>query len=682
MRDLDFTIHRNETLAIVGESGSGKSTTALTLLGLQSRSARITGSARFRDTELIGQSEMVMRGVRGSGISYVPQNPFASLNPAMRIGVQIAESIRVHEPRLQPAEYRERAIELLAVVGIDNPATRVEAYPHQLSGGMRQRVVIAMALASRPSLIIADEPTSALDVTVQAQVLEALEDIREISQASLLLITHDLGVVARMADRIMVMYAGACVESGDVADVLSRPRMPYTKGLLGAIPQLHSRSGALARVPQADGGSFPDHGCRFAPRCPAATAVCVTEEPSSEPVRTTGEGSEHRAACLRLDDVGEQDALEIFPAMPHDDSGPKDAVRRQPVLSVRNLVKHFTASAAKQGFWPSKTSVHAVCDVSFELRPGETLAIVGESGSGKSTLMRTLMRLETPTRGSIELSGRDITALAPRRMRPLRARLQMVMQDSTAALNPKLTVATLLAEPVRLHGGDPDSRVPELLTLVGLPHAVGQRFPSELSGGQRQRVAIARALAVKPEVLVLDEPTSALDVSIQAEILTLLRQLQDEFDLAYIFVTHDLGVVRHIADRVAVMYLGRIVEEGPVDDVLSTPQHPYTEALISAVPVTDVDEERSRTRIVLRGEVPSASSPPSGCRFRTRCPLFLSLPEQKQVACKTQRPLLDTTSGADRTSACHFSGESNIDPLLFGSGAEENHNHSKRAQDC
>lgn len=668
VRDLGFTLHRNETLAIVGESGSGKSTTALTLLGLQAPNARVTGSARFDGTELVGQTERVLRSVRGSGISYVPQNPFASLNPSMRIGAQIIESVRVHDQDLSAAEYRERAIELLTTVGIDNPAGRFEAYPHQLSGGMRQRVVIAMALASRPSLIIADEPTSALDVTVQAQVLEALEHIRALSGASLLLITHDLGVVARMADRVMVMYAGSCVESGTVEDVLERPAMPYTKGLLGAIPHLH-RTGesALARVPQGEGRSFPLQGCRFAPRCPVAVAACRVEEPVLAPVghsarkhstpnaTTDVSASEHGAACLRLDELADCGALEVFDSTRPPAAADPVSARRQPVLTVRDLVKHFSVNGPKKGLRRSKATVHAVCDVSFDLHPGETLAVVGESGSGKTTLTRTLMRLESPTEGTIELAGRDITGLSARQMRPLRARMQMVMQDSTAALNPKLSIGTLLAEPVQLHGGDPETRVPELLTLVGLPHDAAERFPSELSGGQRQRVAIARALAVKPEVLVLDEPTSALDVSIQADVLALLRDLQDEFDLAYIFITHDLGVVRNIADRVAVMYLGRVVEEGTTDEVLSSPQHPYTKALISAVPVTDVREERSRTRIVLHGEVPAASNPPSGCRFRTRCPLYLALPAEQQEVCRTRQPELDRSMAGNHAAACHFS---------------------------
>lgn len=576
---LDLTMRRGESLAIVGESGSGKSTTALALLGLLPGSARTEGSVRFEGRELLDRNGRAVRSVRGSRIAYVPQNPFGSLNPVYTVGAQIIEAIRAHDSDVTVAEARRRSVELLAAVGIDNPASRMTVYPHQLSGGMRQRVVIAIAMANRPALIVADEPTSALDVTVQAQVLETLERARAISDAALLLITHDLGLVARHADSVIVMNSGRCVERGSVAGVFADPEDEYTRRLLSKVPRLDIDAVTTPR-----------------PADPPAPALCATD-----------------------------------------------------------LVTHFPVrgKAGRRG-----EVVHAVCGVSFDVLPGETLAIVGESGSGKTTLNRTVVRLLEPTAGTVEVDGVDISRLSPRRLRPLRRRLQMMLQDSTAALNPKLTVGALIAEPLSVHRLPEEGRVEQLLSLVGLSSEMAQRLPGELSGGQRQRVAIARALAVEPEVLLLDEPVSALDVSLQADIIDLLRDIQDKTGVSYIFVTHDLGVLPHIADRVAVMYLGRIVELGDVSQVLHHPVHPYTKALVSAIPVPDPMIEREREHVPLVGEVPRAQEPPSGCRFRTRCPLFVTLSSEEQQQCIDLQPALVAEQFGQSQSACHFADPS------------------------
>jgi len=657
VRGVDFDLRRGETLAIVGESGSGKSTTGLALLGLLPSYAEVSGSARLEGQELIGRSDKELQPVRGGRIAYVPQNPFGSLTPVYSVGDQIVEAITAHRREVPRDQARTEALDLIAAVGIDNPRARYDAYPHQLSGGMRQRVVIAMALANHPAVILADEPTSALDVTVQMQVLDALERARELSGASLLLITHDMGVVAQCADQVLVMYAGRCVESGTTDAVFATPRMPYTLGLLGGIPRVDVAGDTpLVRMPQLP-VRLTAEGCAFAERCPAAQEVCRTTDPQL----VTLEG-DHAAACLRLDELEGIPATALFPntaSEPDEDEAAPVALLEEspvtaPVLVAEDVVKHFTTRG--------RGLVHAVCEVSLEVRPGETVAVVGESGSGKTTLMRSLVRLEEPTSGSIRLDGVDIAHLSQRGLRGHRRRLQMVLQDSTASLNPKLTVGALIAEPLAVHRRETEGRVAELLTLVGLSAATAARFPGELSGGQRQRVAIARALAVEPEVLVLDEPVSALDVSVQADILALLRDLQQRLGVAYVFVTHDLGVVRHIAHRVAVMYLGRIVESGPVDEVLTRPRHPYTRALVSAVPVPDPVVERTRARIRLEGEVPSAHEPPSGCRFRTRCPLLTLLDEDARRRCEQERPAL---LPGPTSAACHH-----LDAAHAGLGPE------------
>ena len=644
VRGLTFSLEPGETLGIVGESGSGKSAAALAILGLLPVNTQVTGSVRCQGRELLGRPEGELARVRGGTIAYIPQDPLSSLNPAFTVGWQVAEPIWIRQGIARDAAFR-RAAELLEAVGIPH-AEQARRYPHEFSGGMRQRVVIAIAMANDPDVIIADEPTTALDVTVQAQVLEVLRTAREQTRASVILITHDLGVVAGMADRVLVMYAGKAVEAGLADDIFYRSRMPYTLGLLGSLPRLDlDRAEPLRPIP----GSPPSllglpRGCPFAPRCPLAYQRCLTEEPALGPV-AAGHGSAcHRSAEL---DAGtaifmtERPVL-TAPAITDSAGGP-------PVIGVTALVKHYPVRSGRL-VRRQAGEAHAVCGVSLELRAGETLGLVGESGCGKSTTARTILQLLRPTAGSVRFEGRELTTQGRRQLRPLRQHLQVVFQNPFASLDPRMLVGDIVAEPLRVHGrwdrrAGPQ-RVEELLRLVGLNPEHRNRYPHEFSGGQCQRVGIARALTLEPKVLILDEPVSALDVSIQAGVLNLLAALQDRLGLAYLFIAHDLSVVRHACDRVAVMYLGKIVESGTRSQVYDRPSHPYTQALLSAVPVPDPVFERRRRRIPLSGEVPSATAPPSGCRFRTRC-------WKAADVCAEQEPALDER-GQGHPVACHF----------------------------
>jgi peptide/nickel transport system ATP-binding protein len=516
---VSFELAAGEVLAIVGESGSGKSVTAQTILGLtRSANASIAGSAQFRGRELIGASEKELRQVRGAEIAMIFQDPMTSLNPVYRVGAQIVEAIQAHRPEVGRAEARKRAIELLDSVGIPHPERRVDRYPHEFSGGMRQRVMIAMALALEPDVLIADEPTTALDVTIQAQILELLRRLNRERNLATILITHDLGVVAEVADRVLVMHEGKIVERGGLDEIFYSPKDPYTRKLLDAV----------VRLDQAP------------------------------PLRPSRAGT---------------------------------------LLEVTDLVKHFPL---KRGLLIEREvdRVRAVDGVSFSVAKGETLGLVGESGSGKSTLSRTVLQLLEPTSGSVRFEGREIAGLSRREMRPLRAEMQMVFQDPYASLNPRKRIGQIVGDPLRLQGrasgSDLRNQVQELLDRVGLSPAHYQRYPHEFSGGQRQRIGIARALALRPKLILADEPISALDVSIRAQILELLADLQEDFGLTYIFVAHDIGVVRHVSDRIAVMHEGKIVEQGPADQVCEQPTDAYTQQLLAAVPVPDPRESRAR----------------------------------------------------------------------------------------
>jgi peptide/nickel transport system ATP-binding protein len=678
VRGITFSLGAGETLGVVGESGSGKTMLSLAILGLLPNAARVTGSVRLEGRELLTASEREWNGVRGARVAMIFQDPMTALNPMYNVGWQVTECLRLHA-RLDRAAARRRAVELLDLVGLPQPEQLARRFPHELSGGMRQRVVIAIAIANEPDLLIADEPTTALDVTVQAQILDTLRSIRQTTKSAMILISHDLGVVAGVADRVLVMYAGKAVEVGEVEDIFLAPRMPYTIGLLASLPSIDERRGRLASIPGTPpSGTAFGRGCAFAPRCPISAPQCATE-PSLVTV-----GPAHAAAChfANEPDSPEDDRLHLLERLKWDDGTAAAADAPPPpgsseqaaiadhvddvVITVTNLTKHFVIRGEKLR---SRLTLEAVNGVNLELRAGKCLALVGESGCGKSTFARLLLRLEEPTAGSIVLNGRDITALDDKALRSTRRDIQMVFQDPYASLNPRLSVGEIVAEPLIVHRiPDRANRVKALLSSVGLDPASGVRFPGEFSGGQRQRIGIARALALEPTTLVLDEPVSALDVSIQASVLNLLRDLQRQRNMSYLLIAHDLAVVRQIADEVAVMYLGMIVEQGPADLIYRRPAHPYATALLSAVPIPDPVRERTRRRILLTGEVPSPVNPPSGCRFRTRC-------WKADSRCAEEVPPLRLVEGGHRV-ACHYpengpwAGTEEV-PELIGSAREE-----------
>jgi peptide/nickel transport system ATP-binding protein len=584
LRGIDFHVDSGEVVAIVGESGSGKSTAAMAVVGLLPEYADVRGSARLQGNELIGLPDDAMSRFRGNAIGTVFQDPMSALTPVYTVGDQIAEAIETHQPRAGKRAARQRAIELLELVGIAQPDRRARAFPHELSGGERQRVVIAMAIANDPDLLICDEPTTALDVTVQAQILDVLRTARDVTGAGVLIITHDLGVVGEFADRALVMYAGKIVESAAVGDVYRDRRMPYTVGLLGSAPRLDAPQGTrLVPIPGAPPSlSALEPGCPFAPRCPLVVEECRGEEPKLSTV-----APDHGAACIRTEHVVGRTAAEIYGVSTEAEAvGPGEP---PVVVRVRDLVKTYPLAKGVL-FRRNIGEVRAVDGISFEVRQGRTLAIVGESGSGKSTTLHEILELVAPQSGSIEVLGADVATLNRSSRRAMRRDIQVIFQDPAASLDPRLPVFELLAEPLHANGfskADTSNRVAELLETVGLRHADASRYPAEFSGGQKQRIGIARALALRPKILALDEPVSALDVSIQAGILNLLLDLQQEFGLSYLLVSHNLSVVKHLAHQVVVMLRGVVVEQGDSDEVFSRPQHEYTRRLLAAVPQPD-----------------------------------------------------------------------------------------------
>jgi peptide/nickel transport system ATP-binding protein len=582
VRGLNYHVDAGEVVAFVGESGAGKSAGAMAVAGLLPAHAEVSGSVRLHGEELLGRSDTEMSRIRGRRIGTVFQDPMSALTPVYTVGDQIAEALRVHQRGLGKAAARTRAVELLELVGIAQPDRRARAFPHELSGGERQRVVIAIAIANDPDLLICDEPTTALDVTVQAQILDVLRKARDVTGAGVLIITHDLGVVAEFADRALVMYAGRAVESAEVATLYANRLMPYTVGLLGSVPRLDAPQGArLVPIPGAP-PSLADlpPGCPFSPRCPLAVDECRAAEPELLEVAPG-----QRAACIRTEHVAGRSAADVYGVSTAPPAAPPNA-DAPVVLRVENLVKTF---ALTKGVVLRRRigEVRAVDGVSFDLQQGRTLGIVGESGSGKSTTLHQILELSGPQSGSIEVLGADVGALNAKARRALRGDLQVVFQDPVASLDPRLPVFEVLAEPLSANGFDKtriDARVAELLGIVGLRREDASRYPAEFSGGQKQRIGIARALATQPKILALDEPVSALDVSIQAGIINLLLDLQRQFGLSYLFVSHDLSVVKHLAHRVAVMHRGTVVEHGESEQVFSAPEHEYTRRLLAAVP--------------------------------------------------------------------------------------------------
>ena len=615
VRGVNFDLWGGRTLGIVGESGSGKSVTALSLIGLLDDNAHVTGSIKLRGEELLGKTDEEMSEYRGTKISMIFQDPLSALTPMFSIGDQLAEALLIHNPGMRKADVRKRCIELLELVGITDPEDRLDAYPHEFSGGMRQRVVIAIAIANNPDIIIADEPTTALDVTIQAQILDILKVAQRETGAAVVLITHDLGVVAGSADDVMVMYAGRAVERASIDTVFAKPSQPYTMGLLGAVPKPHVA--ATTRLVPIKGNppslAASPTGCPFHPRCPMATPECAQSEPELLPIEPS-EG--HLVSCHWMDKIRENSLTfedvypDLEPLKPKWAEVPRD--QRPVVLEVKDLVKTFPVQG-KGLIRRNKGTMTAVDHASFQIHEGETLALVGESGSGKSTTLMQIMDLVKPENGSITVLGKNTADLkSNRERRELRRDLQVIFQDPMSSLDPRMPIYDVLAEPLEAQGwkkGDINKRIGELMSLVGINPDYVDRFPSQFSGGQRQRIAIARALATSPKILLLDEPIASLDVSIQAGIINLLEDLQTELKISYLFVAHDLAVIRHISDTVAVMHLGKIVEYGETEDVFTNPQDPYTKALLSAIPIPDPKIERTRERLVYKdGELVSASS--------------------------------------------------------------------------
>ena len=657
---IDLSVRSGETLGIVGESGCGKTMTALSVMGLLPQGGRVVGGKILLEgQDLTAMSPKEVRRLRGTRIGMIFQDPLTSLNPTMTIGKQVGEPLRIHE-KMSKKEARDRCLETLIRVGMPRPESVLDSYPHQLSGGMRQRVMIAMALVCRPRLLIADEPTTALDVTTQRQILELIDDLRDEYQMGVILITHDLGVVAGHTDRVAVMYAGRVVEEASTRDLFADPRHRYTNSLLAALPERALRHGEkLFAIP----GSPPalreePVGCRFVDRCPWAMPECSVTDPV-----LSGDGG-HSFACLnpRLSgesmpsdgdvvvercvvDSGDATETGVVADVPPRAAAPAEA-SDDVVLEITQVSKEY--AAVSSGLFRRKMgTVSAVDRVSLRLERGRTYGLVGESGCGKSTMGRLIAGLEPPTGGDVEILGTDITKVKGPEKRRIHQDVQMMFQDSYAAMDPRMRIDEILAEPLRIQkmgsGKDITGRIEKMVAQVGLPADALDRYPHEFSGGQLQRIGLARSLTLAPDVIVADEPVSALDVSVQAQVLNLMKDLQEEYGMSYVFISPDLAVVQYMADRIGVMYLGRLVEEGPADEVVRNPRHPYTQALIEAIPVPDPAYVREESIIQLQGEPPSAIDPPSGCRFRTRCPFATE-------ECQTEPALV----GGVHRVACHF----------------------------
>ena len=635
---VDFHVNQSEILGLVGESGCGKSVTSLSIMRLIGVPGKIVGGeVIFENRDLLKLSNQEIQDIRGNQISMIFQQPQSSLNPVFSIGDQLTEVFQIHTS-IDQKEAWERAVELLRVVGIPDAKQKANAFPHELSGGQAQRVMIAMALALKPTLLIADEPTTALDVTIQAQILDLVRDLRNQMGTAVILITHDLGVVAEIADRVAVMYAGQIVEGASVEKLFEQPLHPYTQGLIDSIPILAERKERLDVIE----GTVPDlidlpAGCRFAPRCKARQEhelkICFEKIPDHKPVQT-----DHSVRCWLYQDEDEHKAPLSVPSASFDaahietdikskvdniQAKEKIKANGKALLQVQNLVKYFPVRAGilqRVVDW-----VQAVDGVNFSIREGETLGLVGESGCGKSTVGKTILRLLEPSDGYVEFDGTDVFGITKRDLKSIRKDMQIIFQDPYSSLNPRKPVGDSIMAGLNIHKiGSKQDRydiLRDTLQKVGMDEYHAHRYPHEFSGGQRQRIGIARAIALHPKFIVCDEPVSALDVSIQSQVLNLLQDLQQEFGLTYLFIAHNLSVVEHFSDRVAVMYLGKIVELAPRDELFTHPLHPYTQALMSAIPIPKPNLERER--IILEGEVPSPQNPPSGCHFHPRCPIAI-----------------------------------------------------------
>jgi peptide/nickel transport system ATP-binding protein len=680
---VSFHVDPGECVGLVGESGCGKTTAGLSIMKLLPAVGHVTkGVIALNGRDIAKFDEKQMTKVRGNEVAMIFQDPMTSLNPTWKIGRQIAEVVLLHRDVTKKQAY-ERALEVLHLVGMPRPEERLNSYAHQLSGGLRQRVMIAMALACDPKLLIADEPTTALDVTIQAQILDLIDDLRERLGMAVILITHDLGVIASRTDRTMVMYAGKIVESASTENLFDSMRHPYSEALFESIPHLdQDRAAKLYSI----AGLPPDlsreiTNCRFAPRCRYATDICREEEPplastngeevlastvtlpNNEIPPDTTSTADHLYACFhpvtatreqRLARRGirvSEEGTEMTTAAVQKEAAKVAVIQRERevALDVHNLVKNYnvTSGAVIQR---KVGTIQAVSDVSFQVHRGETFGLVGESGCGKTTIGRLIVALEKPTSGSVVYENTDVTHLRGRALRAQRRDLQMMFQDPYSSLDPRMRVRTIIREPLVVQGigtrEEQDRRVVEQLSEVGLSPRSADLYPHEFSGGQRQRIGLARALALNPKLIVADEPVSALDVSIQSQILNLMRDLQNRHDLTYIVISHDLAVVKYLSDTIGVMYLGKMVEIGPATDVYLNTVHPYTQALIDAIPIPDPIVARQLRHKVVRGELPSALNPPSGCRFRTRCPFA------QDICAEVEPPL--RPFGQAHLAACHF----------------------------
>ena len=653
---VDLHVNPGETLGIVGESGSGKTMTALSLMGLLPQGGKVSSGSIILDGQDLTKMPLhLKRKMRGTKVGMIFQDPLTSLNPTMKIGLQVCEPLRVHE-KLSKRAALARAVEILKRVGMPRPEVVINNYPHQLSGGMRQRVMIAMALVCKPRILIADEPTTALDVTTQMQILDLIDELRDEYKMGVILITHDLGVVAGHTDRVAVMYAGRIVETAPTKTLFTEPKHRYTSSLMAALPERALAAGTkLFSIPGAPPSltNLPK-GCRFAARCLWATDECRAGYPdlSGDENHTFScfhpvqEGDESPAVLQAMMDSGKaEDAVDATGQISH-----------EVLLDVKEASREYESSGS--GFFKrDKGVVSAVDRVSITVNKGETYGLVGESGCGKSTVGRLIAGLERPSGGAIELDGRDLATLKGRNAVRIHRDVQMMFQDSYAAMDPRMRIDQILAEPMSIqktgNARQIAERIMEILEQVGLTEEILDRYPHEFSGGQLQRIGFARSLTLAPDLIVADEPVSALDVSVQAQVLNLMKDLQQELGLSYLFISHDLAVVQYMADRIGVMYLGRIVEEGPAHEVVKNPKHPYTKALIDSIPVPDPEFQHDESAIKLTGEPPSAVNPPKGCRFRPRCPFA-------GEECKVQPMLTDETHRV----ACHH-------PLLTLSVKEE-----------
>jgi peptide/nickel transport system ATP-binding protein len=665
LRNVSFTVNRGQIVGLVGESGCGKSTIASAVMRLLPPNGEISsGGLLFDGQDLRCASEDEMRKIRGSQISMIFQDPMTSLNPVFSIEQQMVDAILAHPSPGQAIGHREardRAIRMLTRVGLPDAETRIRNYPHQFSGGMRQRIMIATALQSKPSLLIADEPTSALDVTLEAQITDLIRGLRDELQTAILYITHDLGIVAQLCDEVVVLYAGNVVETGDVTQIFKAPLHPYTQALLRAHPSGQVNASRLVtirgRVPSLK--ELP-LGCKFAPRCDLAEAVCFSQEPHA-----WSPDERHTVLCHAYQPQWNGKTLQPGAEPANSEAPAPAAAQKEPALARQEIVRtgalkvHYQDTLGFLGklVGQNEGMVRAVDGVDIAVYRGETLALVGESGSGKTTLGRTILRLEQPTLGAVSITGQDITHLPQAKIRPMRTGMQMIFQDPISSLSPRKKVSDLVLEPFKIHGipVNKDEKVNELLEMVGLSAEQADKYPHQLSGGQARRVGIARALALRPALLVADEPTAGLDVSVAAGILNLMKDLRERLELSYILITHNLNIIGFIADRVAVMYLGKIVEVGNTPALFAAPRHPYTEALLSAVAYPDPEIRQARKRILLEGEIPSPRNPPPGCPFHPRCRF-------RQERCTRELPVLTPTDEEGHQVACHF-------PCPVGSGS-------------